>query len=125
MEMTSLGVEELVREFSENILENDLERNEIERICFERILRGVVEHLAVIDAKLVTMLAKGWRTDRIDRTLLAILRAGLYEILFSASISPQIVIAEYRKIAESFFSSSQVRLVRAILERAFLETGPQ
>lgn len=115
MDMTSQDVEELVTEFTENYWDNDLERLEAEEICFERILRGAIRHLDVIDARLSIMLSQGWRAERMDRTMRAILRAGLYELLFSTSVSAQVVIKEYRRLAESFFSSSQVGLVRGIL----------
>ncbi|MCY4034690.1 MAG: transcription antitermination factor NusB [Hyphomicrobiales bacterium] len=120
MDMTALDAEELINEFSER---EDSDLNEIERESFEALLRGVVEHLSEVDSKLGSALAEGWRAERIDRTMRAILRAGLYEILFSRLIPASKTIGEYREIAGSFFSPKQTRLVPGVLERVAREAG--
>lgn len=120
MDMTALDAEELINEFSER---EDSDLNEVERESFEALLRGVVEHLSEVDSKLGSALAEGWRAERIDRTMRAILRAGLYEILFSRLIPASKTIGEYREIAGSFFSPKQTRLVPGVLERVAREAG--
>ena len=117
MDMTSLDSEALIREFVEHPLgeETELEKGEQER--FEQILRGVAEHLDSIDAKLEAALAQGWRAERMDRTLRAILRASIYEMLFCPLQPANTLIKDYREIAASFFSSGQAGLVRGVLER--------
>lgn len=120
MDMTALDAEELINEFSER---EDSSLNETEQENFEALLRGVVEHLSDIDSKLEGALAEGWRAERIDRTMRAILRAGLYEILFRHLVPSNKIIKEYRKIAGSFFSPKQTRLVPGVLERVAQEVG--
>ena len=120
MDMTALDAEELIKEFSER---EDSSLNETEQESFEALLRGVVKHLGDIDSKLEGALAEGWRAERIDRTMRAILRAGLYEILFRHLMPSNKIIKEYQKIAGSFFSRKQTRLVPGVLERVARETG--
>lgn len=120
MDMTALGAEELINEFSER---EDSNLDEMEQESFEALLRGVVEHLNDIDSKLGGALAEGWRAERIDRTMRAILRAGLYEILFRRLIPANKTIGEYRNIAGSFFSPKQTRLVPGVLDRVAREAG--
>lgn len=120
MDMTALGAEELINEFSER---EDSNLDEMEQESFEALLRGVVEHLNDIDFKLGGALAEGWRAERIDRTMRAILRAGLYEILFRRLVPANKTIGEYRNIAGSFFSPKQTRLVPGVLDRVAREAG--
>ena len=120
MDMTALDAEELINEFSER---EDSSLNEIEQESFEALLRGVVKHLGGIDSKLEDALVEGWRAERIDRTMRAILRAGLYEILFRHLMPSGKIIKEYQRIAGSFFSQKQTRLVRGVLERVAREAG--
>ena len=117
MDMTSLDSEALIREFIEHPLDDETGLEKGEQECFEQILRGVAEHLDVIDTKLERALAQGWRAERMDRTLRAILRAGIYEMLFCPLQPANALIKDYREIAASFFSSGQAGLVRGVLER--------
>ena len=122
MDMTALEAEELISEFLER---EDSSLNETEQESFEALLRGVAGHLGDVDSKLEGALAEGWRAERIDRTMRAILRAGLYEILFQRLVPSDKIIQEYQEIAESFFSAKQTRLVPGILERIARESGRQ
>ena len=122
MDMTAIPVEQLIIESSEHALDENAPPEEQEQAHFELLLRGVVQHLDVIDEKLQASLAEGWRAERMDRTLRAILRAGLHEILFSPLLPAQGVIADYGRLAESFFSASQASVVRGVLQRVSRES---
>ena len=98
---------------------------------FHNLLCGVVQNLDAIDAKLQSSLDHGWRAERMDRTLRATLRAGLYEILFPSPTPAQtiataqsVTIKTYHKIAASFFPPTQTSLVRAILQNATQNSPP-
>ena len=117
-DMTGIDTEELIDEFAKS---EESSLNEQDQEIFEGLLRGVINHLGDIDSKLGSALAEGWRAERMDRTMRAILRAGLYEILFCRLVSSKKIIGEYLKISDSFFSPKQTRLVPGILDRVSRE----
>ncbi|HEY5411391.1 MAG TPA: transcription antitermination factor NusB, partial [Caulobacteraceae bacterium] len=106
MEIASAGVEAVVREFSEHRFDADLEGErlaEADEAFFAEVVRGVVERQAVIDRAVARRLATGWRLERLDATLRAILRAGSFELMQRPDVPLEVVIDEYVEIAKSFF----------------------
>lgn len=84
---------------------------------FRDILTGAGERLSTIDAALEPALADGWRLERMDRLLVAILRAAVYELIARPDIPTKVVLNEYVEVAKAFYSSAEVRLVNAVLDK--------
>ena len=123
MDMTAAPVEQLIGEFAQAALDDAPPPDERQQARFERLLRGAVQHLDAIDERLQACLAEGWRAERMDRTLRAILRAGLYEVLFSRLTPASSIIAGYRALAQSFFADSQASVVHGVLQAALRREG--
>lgn len=79
------------------------------------IIRGVMREQRVIDPIISDSLSDNWTLARIDKVLLAILQAGIYELLFSPDIPPKVTINEYTNIASSFELNNNNALVNGIL----------
>src|SRR5262249_25408276 len=78
MELGGAGVEAVIQEFLDHRFEADLEGEplaEADHAYFAEILRGVVAAQAKIDAAVTKRLASGWRLERLDSTVRAMLRA--------------------------------------------------
>jgi N utilization substance protein B len=122
MELSGAGVETVVREFSAHRFDRDLEGEQLARAdeaFFGELVRGVIDAQARIDAVIVDRLAQGWRLDRLDATVRAILRCGLHEVLSRGGAPPQVVIDEYVELAKSFFGTgSETAFVNAVLDQA-------
>ena len=119
MELAGAGVDAVVREFSDHRFEGDIEGEtlaEADEAFFAEIVRGVVEHQARIDAAVSRRLAEGWKLERIDATLRALLRAGAWELIERADIGREIVINEYVELAKAFFDASEAKFVNAALD---------
>ena len=120
MEISGAGVEAVVREFDAHRFERDMDGQrlaEADEAFFAELLRGVVEHRVKIDERITTRLAEGWRLDRLDATVRAILRCGVHE-LTGAATPPQVAIDEYVEIAKSFFGvGSETAFVNAVLDQ--------
>jgi len=52
-------------------------------------------------------LAAGWRLERLDATLRAILRAGGWELMHRPDVPVEVAIDEYVEIAKSFFEGPE------------------
>jgi N utilization substance protein B len=83
---------------------------------FRELLRGVVRRQRDVDPLIDQQLAKGWRLKRIDSTLRAILRAGVFEILERPDVPARVVITEYINVAHAFFEDDEPKVVNGVLD---------
>jgi len=108
-----------VREFSDHRFDADIE-GELLRAAdedyFGEIVRGVVGAQAEIDRAIVRRLAEGWRLERLDATVRAILRAGAWELAHRTDTPTAVVIDEYVELAKAFFDPTEARFVNAALD---------
>ena len=119
MEIASAGVEAVVREFSDHRFDADLEGErlaEADEAFFADVVRGVVEHQVVIDRAIAQRLASGWRLERLDATLRAILRAGAFELIHRPDVPLEVAIDEYVEIGKSFFEGPEPGVVNGVLD---------
>jgi transcription antitermination protein NusB len=119
MELAGTGVEAVIREFSDHRFDADLEGERMARAdedFFAEIVRGVIAAQKDIDGAISARLAKGWRLNRIDATLRAILRAGGFELLRRPDIPAEVAIDEYIEVAKSFFEGPEPGVANAVLD---------
>jgi N utilization substance protein B len=119
MEVSGVGVDAVVREFSDHRFGGDMEGStlaEADEAFFGELMRGVVQAQADIDQLIAKRLATGWRLDRIDATVRAILRAGAYELTRREDVPVEVAIDEYVEITKSFFEGPEPGFVNAALD---------
>ncbi len=120
METGGGGVDAVVREFSDHRFDADLEDGErlaqADQAFFGELVRGVVESQDEIDRAIAVRLAVGWRLERLDATLRAILRAGAFELVRRPDVPTEVVIDEYVEIAKSFFEGPEPGFVNGALD---------
>jgi len=119
MELTGTGVETVIREFTDFRFDGDLEGEPLaaaDEAFFGEGARTVVAEQAVIDPLIVHRLATGWRLERLDTTVRAILRAGTWELKFRSDIGLEVIINEYVEIARAFFGETEARFVNGALD---------
>jgi transcription antitermination protein NusB len=119
MEVSGVGSEAVVREFVDHRFDGDMEGERLapaDEAYFADIVRGAVKDQAGIDKAIARRLAQGWRLERIDATLRAILRAGAFELMARPEAPTEVVIDEYVEIAKSFFEGPEPGFVNAALD---------
>jgi N utilization substance protein B len=119
MEVTRAGVETVIREFRDHRFGDDIEGEalaEADEPFFGELVRGVIADQKSIDAALVKRLAAGWRLERLDATVRAILRCASFELLGRPDVPREVAINEYVEISKSFFSGTEVGFVNGILD---------
>ncbi|WP_173932234.1 transcription antitermination factor NusB [Chelativorans sp. Marseille-P2723] len=85
---------------------------------FRAILAGVVEDQKIIDPVIRQALTADWPLSRLDSTLRAILRAGVYELWRRSDVPVPVIVSEYVDIARAFYGDEEERkLVHAVLDR--------
>lgn len=83
---------------------------------FRALVGGVVAAQREIDPVIDRSLPPTWPLTRIDLTLRAILRCGVYELQERKDVPAKVVISEYVDVANAFFTSDEPGLVNGVLD---------
>ena len=117
MEATPLA--KLLDEFHQHRLGREIEDvhyADAEVDFFDDVVSGTVAREDEIDALLRERLTQGWSLERLDKTLLQILRAGAYELLARADVPTGSAISEYVDVAHAFFDQREAKFVNGLLD---------
>ena len=117
MEATPLA--RLLDEFHQHRLGaeiEDMQFAEAETAFFDDIVSGVIARYEEIDALIAGKLAEGWSLERLDMTMLQVLRAGVYELLARADVPTGSAISEYVDVAHAFFAARDAKFVNGVLD---------
>ena len=117
MEATSLA--RLLDEFHQHRFGMEIDDAvyaEAETAFFDDLVSGTLARRDEIDGLLAGKLAEGWKLDRLDRTMLQILRAGAYELIARADVPVGTAIGEYLDVAHAFFDAREAKFVNGILD---------
>lgn len=76
----------------------------------------IKNHVTEIDAK-INEVAKGWKTDRMGKAELAILRLAVYEMLYDEDVPVKVAINEAVELAKKFGGDDSPAFVNGILAK--------
>lgn len=127
MEVSSTGVEAVIREFTDHRFDRDVEGETLasaDEAFFADLVRGVVGEQKAIDAAIVKRLAQGWRLERLDATVRAILRAGVFELKHRPDVPTEVAIDEYVELTKSFFEGPEPGFVNGALDAVARDVRP-
>ncbi|MDF1767122.1 transcription antitermination factor NusB [Maricaulis sp.] len=127
MEISGQGAAAVIREFRDHRFGGDHEAPdyvEADEDFFESLVSGVVEMQARVDPAMDALLAEGWRLERLDSTVRAILRVGGFELMHRKDVPARVVIDEYIEIANAFFEGSEPKFINAAFDRAARDARP-
>lgn len=127
MEVSSAGVEHVIREFTDHRFDRDIEGVTLasaDEAFFGDLVRGVVAEQKTVDAAVARHLAQNWRLERLDATVRAILRAGTYELSHRQDVPTEVVIDEYVEVAKSFFEDVEPGFVNGALDAVAKDVRP-
>ena len=79
-----------------------------------REYRGIVANLDSIDSY-ISNYAPGWTIERLAKTELAVLRIGIYEIVFDSEIPDAVAVNESVELAKIFGGDKAPAFVNAVL----------
>ena len=84
---------------------------------FRSIVGGVYKNQKTIDPVIHGALTDDWPLSRIDATLRAVLRGGVFELQNFADVDARVVISEYVEVAKAFFDGDEPKMVNGVLDR--------
>lgn len=82
---------------------------------FSDIVTGAWERRAVVDGHIEKALT-GRTIDRLERLVLAVLRAGTYEMVARPDVPTPVIINEYMDVAHAFFTGKEPGFVNGVLD---------
>jgi len=119
MELSGTGVLEIVAEYENFRLGQELDGDQYlkaDASWFRSIVAGVVKDQRSLDPLIADSLIEGWPLSRLDATIRAILRAGVFELIERKDVPVAVIVTEYVEIANAFFSEDEPKLVNAVLD---------
>ncbi|MBC2664257.1 transcription antitermination factor NusB [Novosphingobium flavum] len=117
MEQTQLPM--LLDEFHRHRLGAEIEDAQYaqaEVAFFDDVVKGTIARRDEIDGVVADKLADGWKLERLDRTMLQILRAGAYELMARKDVPTGTAISEYLDVAHAFFDAKEAKFVNGVLD---------
>jgi N utilization substance protein B len=119
MELSGTGVLEIVSEYENFRLGQEIDGDQYlkaDASWFRSIVAGVVKDQRALDPVIADSLIEGWPLSRLDATIRAILRAGVFEIIERKDVPTAVIVTEYVEIAHAFFDEDEPKLVNAVLD---------
>ncbi len=119
LDMEGTPLAQLLDEFHRHRLGAEIEGDQYaqaEVAFFDDVVKGVDARRDEIDGLLAGKLAEGWKLERLDRTMLQILRAGTWELLARADVPTATAISEYVDVAHAFFEPREAKFVNGVLD---------
>ena len=104
----------LGREIDDEV--DDSQYAQADKAFFDDVVKGTIARRDEIDALIEGKLAESWKLERLDKTMLQILRAGAYELLARADVPTGAVIGEYIDVAHAFFEAREAKFVNGVLD---------
>ncbi|HEY7851824.1 MAG TPA: transcription antitermination factor NusB [Caulobacteraceae bacterium] len=127
MDVSGHGADAVIREFHDFRFDREMEGERLasaDEAWFAQVVRGVAAVQVEIDRDIRRRLAAGWKLERLDATVRAILRAGAYELIRQPEVPVEVVIDEYLEIAKSFFEGAEPGFVNAALDAIAADVRP-
>ena len=107
--------EELEEQF-QLVMEELEETDEVKRAYIEQKLSEIRNHLAEIDA-LINERATGWKTNRMAKVDLALIRLAAYEMKYEADIPTGVAINEAVELAKIYSSDGAPSFINGVLAK--------
>jgi transcription antitermination protein NusB len=119
MDVGGASLPAVVAEFEAHRLGSEMEGEQMRPAdagFFRALVGGVVDLQRQIDPRIHKALPATWPLRRIDVTLRAILRCGVFELMQRPDVPARAVISEYVEIAHAFFEGEEPGLINAVLD---------
>lgn len=97
----------------ENLISENLE---VDNEFVRNVVYGVITHLETLD-DIANSHMKDWSINRIDKTGAAILRIGLYEILYEDDTPNIVAINEAVELAKKYSDDNVRKIINAVLDK--------
>ncbi|RMB08883.1 transcription antitermination factor NusB [Eilatimonas milleporae] len=110
----------VIEEYQQHRLGAEIEGDQYvaaDKALFADIASGAWRRREELDGYISARLSEKWSLERLEPVLLAILRAGTYELAARPDVPTAVVINEYMDVGHAFFDRSEVSFANGILDK--------
>lgn len=118
MEINNSKANEIFQSFIEN---NDLDISKEDCEYIKECLDGVENSRDIIDSYIEKYLKPGWKIGRISKVDLAILRLGIYEMLYREDVPNVVAVNEAIELAKKYSTEDSKAFINGILGNVIRE----
>lgn len=119
IEQGGMSIERVLGQFAEYRLSETADTE-----LFEKLVRGTTVSTAKLDQTIAPALTAKWKLERIDATLRAILRCGVFEMIEATETPAPVLLEAYVDLAAAFFDEKDVAFINAVLDRLTRDIRP-
>ena len=98
---------------------NDKKHRKIDEIFMYGIVSTAISSISVIDKFIASKLNQNWTIDKLDITLLSIIRCAVAEIMLGNYVDKAVLSSEYTNIASDFFSGKPIGFINSITDKLY------
>jgi transcription antitermination protein NusB len=126
VQISGQSAESVLREFVEHRFraEGDSDYRKPDTDLFCDVMRGASARKSELDPMIGAELAEGWRLERLERVMQALLLSGTYELVARPDVPTAVIINEYVDLAHAFFEADQARFAHAVLDKIAAKARP-
>jgi transcription antitermination protein NusB len=129
MDIGGIDMGETLAQFSSRAQGNNFDNGECGEADFKHlreVVEGVVREQTLLDPRTDQLLMTEWPLHRLDATVRAILRAGVYELWFMEKVPARVAVSEYVDVAAAFYpESDEPAFVNGVLNKLARERRPE
>jgi transcription antitermination protein NusB len=110
-----------------DIIKNNLEqfgKSLDEGAFIKQLAEGAIEHLDEIDS-VIKKTAPEWPLDQIDGVDRAVLRLGIFELMFLKDVPPKVAINEAVELAKTYGGDSSGKFLNGVLGTLYKQMFPE
>ena len=86
-----------------------------------QLVAGIVGHKQELNNLITPALTNDWKFERLELLIRCILQAALFEIVTFPEQDLPVIIAEYLKITEAFYTEKEAKFVNGVLHKVGTE----
>jgi transcription antitermination protein NusB len=129
MDIGGIDMGETLAQFSSRAQGHNFDNGECGEADFKhlrQVVEGVVAEQKLLDPRTDKMLMAEWPLHRLDATVRAIIRAGVFELWFMDKVPARVAISEYVDVASAFFpEGEEPPFVNGVLNKIARERRPE
>jgi N utilization substance protein B len=110
------AVEEFKDYHVPHTIDEDQDRN-INWKLANQLVAGIMSHRQELNDLITPALSKNWKFERLELLIRCILQSAVFEIITFPEQDIPIIIAEYLKITEAFYTEKEAKFVNGILHK--------
>jgi transcription antitermination protein NusB len=128
MDVGGIDLGETLAQFSSRAQGQNFDNGDCGEADFKhlrQVVEGVVAEQTLLDPQTDKMLMGEWPLHRLDATVRAILRAGVFELWFLEKVPARVAISEYVDVAAAFFpEGEEPAFVNGVLNKMARDRRP-